>query len=233
MIQLDARLRSAAEFVPAGAKMLDVGCDHAYLPIVLCREGKIRSAVATDINEGPLEAARLHIAEAGLASKIETRLCDGIRGLETEEPNVITICGMGGELIAAILAEAPWIRTKKITLVLQPMTHAHDLRAWLAANGFGIKDEKISYTDRLYQTICACFTGRPYTLTLPELYYGKKNIERGGTLFSEWMREQQTILLRKMKARATAGEPVSAETELLSFIENELKGARNDSTGVL
>ncbi|MBR3878812.1 MAG: tRNA (adenine(22)-N(1))-methyltransferase TrmK [Clostridia bacterium] len=38
---LDTRLRAAAEMVPRGARLADIGSDHAYLPIALCLEGKI------------------------------------------------------------------------------------------------------------------------------------------------------------------------------------------------
>ena len=59
---LDARLALAASFVK-GRRVVDVGTDHAYLPIYLLKSGKVRSAAATDINEGPLERARIN-AEA-------------------------------------------------------------------------------------------------------------------------------------------------------------------------
>ena len=38
--------------------MADIGTDHAYLPIWAIRQGLTSYAVASDINEGPLEAAR-------------------------------------------------------------------------------------------------------------------------------------------------------------------------------
>lgn len=37
---LSQRLAVVAEFVPQGARLLDVGSDHAYLPIVLIEEEK-------------------------------------------------------------------------------------------------------------------------------------------------------------------------------------------------
>ena len=57
--------------------MVDVGTDHAYLPIALVSEGKCRKAYASDIGKGPLERAKENIVSAGLEEAIETVLTDG------------------------------------------------------------------------------------------------------------------------------------------------------------
>ena len=49
MTNLTARLRQAAELVPPSRSMADIGTDHAYLPLALLEEGKIRAAIASDI----------------------------------------------------------------------------------------------------------------------------------------------------------------------------------------
>ena len=60
-IPLDARLKLCASFVREGTRLADVGTDHAYLPVKLAAEGKILSAVACDIRQGPLDNARSNI----------------------------------------------------------------------------------------------------------------------------------------------------------------------------
>lgn len=47
--KLPPRLAAIAALVPDGARLADVGTDHALLPIRLLLDGKIQSAVATDI----------------------------------------------------------------------------------------------------------------------------------------------------------------------------------------
>lgn len=42
---ISKRLELVASFVPQGAILLDVGSDHAYLPIELVERGKIESAI--------------------------------------------------------------------------------------------------------------------------------------------------------------------------------------------
>ena len=50
---ISKRLEKVASFVPQGDKILDVGSDHAYLPIYLIQQGRIVSAVAGEVVEGP------------------------------------------------------------------------------------------------------------------------------------------------------------------------------------
>ena len=72
---LSPRLEKVASLVPEGAKIADVGTDHAYLPIYLMENGISESAVATDIHKGPIDAANSNIAAAGVGG-IKTILCD-------------------------------------------------------------------------------------------------------------------------------------------------------------
>ena len=81
MIRLSDRLRMNASFVTPGNRLADVGTDHGYIPITLVMEKKIPSALAMDVNEGPLERAKEHIREFQLESCIHTRLSDGVQAL--------------------------------------------------------------------------------------------------------------------------------------------------------
>ena len=71
----------------------------------------VRSAIAADVREGPLGAARRTIARCGVESLVTARLSDGLRAIRPEEADDIVIAGMGGELIARIVGEAPWLCT--------------------------------------------------------------------------------------------------------------------------
>lgn len=162
---LDHRLSTAVPFVREGAMVADVGTDHAYLPIVLTGTGRARAAVASDINQGPIDRAAQHVAEYGLSDKVHTIRTDGLCGLLSYHPTDIIIFGMGGELIARILQDAPWVMDVDIRLILQPMTHAECVRRYLAEQGFAIVDEVLSCeSGKIYQTIVAQYCGERYEL---------------------------------------------------------------------
>ena len=40
---LNARLRAVADFVCGGALVVDVGCDHAILPVELVKENRVKT----------------------------------------------------------------------------------------------------------------------------------------------------------------------------------------------
>ena len=55
--ELSPRLAALAAQVPPGARLADVGTDHAYLPVALLTERQIAWAAATDAHRRPLERA--------------------------------------------------------------------------------------------------------------------------------------------------------------------------------
>lgn len=159
MKALDSRLRAAAEFVTPGGRLADIGTDHAYLPVWLVKTGRISSAIAADINEGPLESAAANIAAEGLQGKIETRLTDGLEGIDLSDVTDITIAGMGGMLIAEILEKRLPLAGKN--LILQPMTQAPFLRGWLAEHGFALLAETPAEAGgKLYTVLNARYDGQ-------------------------------------------------------------------------
>jgi tRNA (adenine22-N1)-methyltransferase len=149
-MQLDVRLGAAAALVPIGARLADIGSDHAYLPIALCLENKIECALASDINEGPVAAAVANIRKNGLGDRIMAVRADGLDKTLDFAPDCITVLGMGGELIVSILDKAPWVKNENITLVLQPMTHPEILRRSLLQNGYSIIDERLAREEKIY-----------------------------------------------------------------------------------
>ena len=116
--KLPPRLAAIAALVPDGARLADVGTDHALLPIRLLLDGKIQSAVATDIRSGPLSRAKENAYAAGVQD-LSCVLCDGLTGISPDSVDTVVIAGMGGENIAAILRAAPWA-CRNALCILQP-----------------------------------------------------------------------------------------------------------------
>ena len=141
---ISKRLELVASFVPQGAILLDVGSDHAYLPIDLVEKGKIERAIAGEVVEGPYQSAVKNVEAHGLKEKIQVRLANGLTAFEeADQVSVITIAGMGGRLIARILEEGLDKLANVERLILQPNNREDDLRIWLQDHGFEIVAESI------------------------------------------------------------------------------------------
>ena len=140
---LSGRLEAVVGTVIRCEKCLDVGCDHGYTAVALVSRGIAGNALCTDINEGPLNAARANIAAAGLADVIETRLSDGLHNISLEDcADTAVIAGMGGALTCRILSgNSDVVRSLK-QLVLQPQSELFLVRALIRDIGFHIASEK-------------------------------------------------------------------------------------------
>ena len=141
---ISKRLELVASFVPQGAILLDVGSDHAYLPIELVERGQIEAAIAGEVVVGPFQSAVKNVEAHGLKEKIQVRLANGLAAFEeVDQVSVITIAGMGGRLIATILEEGSDKLANVESLILQPNNREDDLRIWLQDHGFQIVAESI------------------------------------------------------------------------------------------
>ena len=221
--KLSPRLLAAAGFVRPMAVVADIGTDHAYLPIYLCKSGHIRAAVASDINEGPVQRAKINIASHSLAKKIAVCHTDGLSGIEAYSPTDIIICGMGGELIAEIISKAEWTKNKNIRLILQPMTHADKLRKYLCDEGYLIIDEALAKEEKVYQIICAEYRGEHVDYSPLELAFGRQNIARGGTELKVYAEYVRSVYETKIRGKQSAGADTSEEETFVSTINELLK----------
>jgi tRNA (adenine22-N1)-methyltransferase len=221
---LSARLLSALPYLKKGGAVIDVGTDHAYLPIYLVGEGISSRALACDINRGPIESAAHNIAAAGLVRRIDTLCTDGLHGTEGFDPDNVLIFGMGGELIIRILSEAPWVKDAGIGLVLQPMTRAHLLRRWLLENGFAIVGETITHEDRYYQTIAARYCGKSEEYTEEELLLGRLNIENNAPNLAGFIEHEIGVweAIRRGKSQS-ANADTRDEDRTLQFLKERLE----------
>lgn len=217
--KLDRRLRGAADYVRENAFVADVGTDHAYLPIALLLEGKIRGGVVSDINEGPILRAKENMKRYGVGERLIALRCDGLSALHPYDPEDILILGMGGELITGILRAAPWVKDGHRRLILQPMTHPEILRRFLLTEGYSIVDETLVREDKIYGILCAEYVGETERYDDLELLFGRENLRRGGELIEELLLRWERVLGERVRGKRVAGADTSEEDELLRKIE--------------
>lgn len=184
---LSARLACVASLVPAGARVADIGSDHAYLPAALVLDGKIDFAIAGEVVKGPYENAVHEIKDHQLEGKVIPRLADGLAAIEpADKVDTITIAGMGGSLIASILEKDKNKLTGIKRLVLQPNVGESQLREWLMNNHYQIMTEKIIEEDNhIYEIIVAEPSVVPFRYSKYELDFGPFLLENKGPIFKK------------------------------------------------
>ena len=140
--------------------MIDIGSDHALLPIHLVVEGRCDTALARDLREGPVAVARRNIARSRTSDRISTEVADGLEGLVCGPDDVIVIAGLGGLETADILERSLASARSAAAVVLQPMKSLPDLRAFLLDHSFVIEREEISFDAGRYYGVLRCRAGR-------------------------------------------------------------------------
>ena len=158
---IGSRLLMAASLVCGGKTVCDVGCDHGKLSLYLVKSGKAEKIIATDINRMPLQKAIDLFSENGISDKAEFHLTDGLQGLtETDDITHVVICGLGGDTIAQIIHNAPFIRENRVKLVLLPAQSGDKVRKFLYENGYSITGEHtVGENKKFYTAITAEYTG--------------------------------------------------------------------------
>ncbi len=193
---IDERLSLCASFVRPGARLADIGTDHGYLPIYLVQEGIAPSAIAMDLRKGPLEKAKKHICDNCLEDRIQTRLSDGLEKLSKNEADIITICGMGGRLIADIVTKGMNVITRNTTLIVSPQSEVGDFRHFLVSQGLVVDDEQMLKEDGKYYFIIKCRKSEESVcseFSETQYQYGWKLLDsKDKTLYEYLIKEKET-----------------------------------------
>lgn len=178
------RLEAIGKLVPTGCVLADIGTDHAYLPVWLLEQGRISSAIAGDIAEGPCLAAKNTVSMHGMKDRVEVRLGSGLKVLQAGEAECIAIAGMGASTMIEILMEDMPLAVEAKRLVLQPMAGAASLRKWLCQNGWCIVAEDLVADGRHLYEIMAAERGESLAFSEAEYEIGPKLIEAKNPLLA-------------------------------------------------
>ncbi|WP_282396858.1 tRNA (adenine(22)-N(1))-methyltransferase TrmK [Pseudomonas sp. PS01298] len=225
---LSMRLERVAANVPAGARLADIGSDHAYLPVALMRRELITAAVAGEVATTPFHAAVRTVRENGLEQHITVRLADGLAAITpADQITAISLCGMGGETIRDILESGKAHLSGRERLVLQPNGGEQPLRQWLMDNGYAILTEELLRENRFYYEIIVAERAPPVSYTAEQLYFGPLQMQaRSPEFLAKWQRmlrqKQKTLASFEQARQAVPQEKVQEVARQVRWINSLL-----------
>ena len=218
-IPISDRLLCCAKQVQPGARVADIGCDHGYLGIWLIANKVAEYVIASDLREQPLQKALENSRLYETSDHMEFHVADGLAAVRPDSVDTIICAGMGGDCIAHILEEAPWVRNPQYTLILQPQTSGNDLRRYLGEQGFVIESEQLVQDGGfLYFTILARYgEGRP--LTPGEQYLSRPLLACGSELLPDYFERITKALTKTVEGIRRSKK----EHDKLSYYETALR----------
>lgn len=130
------RIKNIASLVDKDASLIDIGTDHAYLPIYLYLNNITHNIVASDISENALEYAYINLKKYNLEKEIKLVLSDGFKNIK-DNYDIGVISGMGTESIIKILDNKN--NCKK--LIISSHKDVNKLREYMYLSGYKIIKE--------------------------------------------------------------------------------------------
>ena len=134
------RIKTISELIDKSMVVADIGCDHAYLSILLKEKGL--KSVAIDNKETVIGIALKNIKKHNDKDYVEVILSDGLEFLPNYV-NTLVISGMGGKNIIDILKKGDLSNIDN--LILLPHKDLFILRQSLQEIGFKIANEYLVF----------------------------------------------------------------------------------------
>ncbi len=221
-LPLSPRLKTLYKITPECNCFADIGTDHAYLPVYLCKNNKCKTAIASDIVKGPLERAKATIKKYNMEGRISVRLGGGVSTLKKDEADVVLVAGMGGLIISDIIKDGIDILKNVKNIILQPMTAVSDLREYLYNNNWKIdKEYLVKDNGKLYNIMTVSYTDEKLDYTDTDIYIGRYLIDNKPELFEEYLDKKILKLNKKIKGLSLSTAENAEDT--LNTVKDMLK----------
>ena len=148
-MKLSKRLKTIISFINNDDRVLDVGCDHAYIDIYLAKNKKNKLIIASDISKNVIEKANINIKSQNLEKKIKLYCTSGTININ-ESYDTIIIAGMGSNNILSILKNAKTVKK----LIISSNNNWDKIRRDICKLGYYMNEEKLVYeNNKLYSII--------------------------------------------------------------------------------
>lgn len=146
MPRLDERLKIVAGLIRCRVHA-DIGSDHGHLLKALLKSGRVEFGIAIENKIQPFRNSQRTLADCHAA----VRLADGLAGLEKDEADSLSLCGMGGRSIVRILQAFPDRVPDRV--IVQPNQRCDVVRRWAFENGYHLIDEQMTGGRRQFDII--------------------------------------------------------------------------------
>lgn len=228
--KLSKRLQKAADYIveygSVPIRLVDIGSDHAYLPVNLLLNNKIEWAIAGEVVDGPFESAQSEVSRQELNHKISVRKGDGFEVVTDEDQmNVAAICGMGGVLITQILQAGFEAEKLPSLLVLQPNNGVPAIRKWLMEHDFQLLNESlIEEKGQIYDVLVAekvTNSNKPVGYSSKQLFFGPYHLEQPTKVFYRYWQqdlEHQKRVLHQLTAGMERNSDIDYNPDRLTRI---------------
>ena len=133
---ISKRIKFIASLIDASDKVLDVGTDHALLPIYLVKNNITKVADGSDISSVVLENAKNNLIKYKMDSIINLFCSDGIKSVDINKYNTLVITGMGFHTIKDILDNGNLDGIKK--MIIQSNNNHEEFRKYINSINYKI-----------------------------------------------------------------------------------------------
>lgn len=130
------RIKTLANLVDKDSKLVDIGTDHALLPIYLYENEITKNVTGSDISNNALEFAKTNLKKHNLIDKIKLVVSDGFNNLDDEYDTAV-ISGMGTDTIKKILDR----NNLPKKLIISSHKNVDELRLFMNKKGYKIIKE--------------------------------------------------------------------------------------------
>lgn len=201
--------------------IIDIGTDHAIVPIVSLKKGIVKRAIASDIKIGPLKIAEKNIFDNGLESQIKIILSDGFKSqafnnIFANEKICGIISGMGGLVICEIINVLKTKLFNMSQLILQPQNNIYYVRKKLHEIGFIIHNEIFFCERKKFYNIITAFRGQ-------DIFYSERDYALGKILLA---RKSQCLYKYLLKEIVKLAHIKEFNLEAQKFFELYLEGLK-------
>lgn len=163
------RIKALASLVDKDSRLVDIGTDHALLPIYLYENEITKKVTGSDISSNALEFAKNNLKKHNLSDKIKLIVSDGFTNLNDEYDTAV-ISGMGTDTIKKILDRENL--PKK--LIISSHKNVDKLRLFMNKKGYKIIKEITLKDNDIYYDMIKYEKGIE-TLSNYDILVGKSN----------------------------------------------------------